>query len=263
MYAARSISVVIRGRALLDGVDLALEAGKVVAVVGPNGAGKTTLFRALTGERPVTGGRVELDGRPLSAWGPAALAARRAVLPQSVDVAFPFLAAEIVSLGCAGHLPGEARERLVRQALADVEMADHAARVYGTLSGGEQQRVQFARILVQVRSHGCDYLILDEPTASLDLAHQLLILRLARAHAQAGGAVAVILHDLNLASMAADRIVALKEGCCVAAGSPAEVIRDDLIATLYGVRMRVRGVPEGPFLLPQTVADAGGSRAEL
>jgi iron complex transport system ATP-binding protein len=95
-------------------------------------------------------------------------------------------------------------------------------------------------------------LLLDEPTSSLDLAHQLVILRLARAHAASGGAVLMILHDLNLASMAADEIVVLKDGSRIASGRPSAVMTDDLIAALYGVRAEVRGVPEGPFLLPQT-----------
>jgi iron complex transport system ATP-binding protein len=148
----------------------------------------------------------------------------------------------------------------VRRALAAVEMEDFAGRVYGTLSGGEKQRVQLARVLAQAWTGVNAFLLLDEPTASLDLAHQLLILRLARAHADAGGGVMVVLHDLNLAAMVADEIVALKDGSRIAAGPPASIITNDLIAALYGVRAEVRGVPDGPFILPQTVRtpSAGG-----
>ncbi len=252
MYAARDLTVSVRGKTLLNRVDLTLVPGRVVAVVGPNGAGKSTLLKAMAGEvRPAAGG-IEIEGRALADWSPAALAHKRAVLPQSIEVVFPFLVSEIVTLGMSADLDRPARERLVQRALAAVEMSEMAGRIYGTLSGGEKQRIQLARVLAQVWACGCTYMMLDEPTNSLDLAHQLMILRIARAHADEGGAVLMILHDLNLASMAADEIVALKEGCRIAAGAPADIVTDDLIAALYGVHARVRGVPEGPFLLPQT-----------
>jgi iron complex transport system ATP-binding protein len=252
MYVARGISFSVRGKMLLDGVDLRLDPGRVVAVVGPNGAGKSTLLKIMAGERRPTSGTIELDGRPLDEWPAARLAQRRAVLPQSIEVVFPFRVAEIVSLGMRPKLPPRERDNFVQRALDAVELADLGGRIYGTLSGGEKQRAQLARVLAQVWSCGCTYLLLDEPTSSLDLAHQLVILRLARAHAAGGGGVLMIMHDLNLASMAADEVLALKNGSRVSAGPPADVITDDLIAALYGVRAQVRGVPEGPFLLPQT-----------
>jgi iron complex transport system ATP-binding protein len=252
MYAARAVSVSIRGKSLLDGVDLRLDPGRVVAVVGPNGAGKSTLLKVMAGERRPDAGRVELDGRPLAEWPAAYLATRRAVLPQSIDVVFPFLVSEVVSLGMPPSLTARQCNLLVERALDAVELAHLGARIYGTLSGGEKQRTQLARVLAQVWSRECTYLLLDEPTSSLDLAHQLAILRLARAHAASGGGVLMVLHDLNLASMAADEIVALKGGSRIASGRPSAVITDDLIAALYGVRAEVRGVPEGPFILPQT-----------
>jgi iron complex transport system ATP-binding protein len=252
MFAARAISVSVRGKSLLHGVDLRIDPGKIVAVVGPNGAGKSTLLKVMTGEWVPDAGRVELDGRPLNEWPAAYLATRRAVLPQSIDVVFPFLVSEVVSLGMPPSLTVRERDRFVERALDAVELGDLGSRIYGTLSGGEKQRAQLARVLAQVWSRECTYLLLDEPTSSLDLAHQLVILRLARAHAAGGGGVLMILHDLNLASMAADEMVALRGGSRIASGHPSAVITDDLIAALYGVRAEVRGVPEGPFLLPQT-----------
>jgi len=253
MYQAKSVQVTVRGKTILDKVDLRLAPGRVVAVVGANGAGKSTLLRVVAGERKPTGGEILLDEQPLSDWPIAALARRRAVLPQSVEIVFPFLASEVVTLGFPRHIDHKTGDQLVRRALTAVEMEDFANRVYGTLSGGEKQRVQLARVLAQAWTGEKTYLLLDEPTASLDLAHQLLILRLARAHAESGGGVMVVLHDLNLAAMVADEIVALKDGCRIAAGPPASIITNDLIAALYGVRAEVRGVPEGPFILPQTV----------
>ena len=252
MYVARAISVSVRGKTLLEGVDLRLDPSRIVAVVGPNGAGKSTLLKVMAGERRPTSGTIELDGRPLGEWPAGYLAGRRAVLPQSIEVVFPFLVSEIVSLGMRPDLTARERVRIIERALDAVELADLSTRIYGTLSGGEKQRVQLARILAQVWSRECTYLLLDEPTSSLDLAHQLVILRLARAHAESGGGVLMVMHDLNLASMVADEIVALKDGSRIAAGPPSAVITDDLIAAIYGVRAVVRGVPDGPFLLPQT-----------
>lgn len=254
MYVAQSVRVVVGGKTILDNVDLRLSPGKVVAVVGANGAGKSTLLKMMAGEGRPSAGEILLDERALADWPIRALARRRAVLPQSVEIVFPFLVSEVVTLGFPPRLDGAAADQLVRRALGAVEMDEFAGRVYGTLSGGEKQRVQLARVLAQASTGEGTYLLLDEPTASLDLAHQLLILRLARAHADSGGGVMMVLHDLNLAAMAADEIVALKDGCRIAAGPPASIITDDLIAALYGVRARVRGVPEGPFILPQTAS---------
>jgi iron complex transport system ATP-binding protein len=252
MLVARGVTVNVSGKTLLRNVDLNLAPGRVVGVVGPNGAGKSTLLKAMTGERAMSSGDIELDGRSLSQWPARELAQRRAVLAQSIEVVFPFLASEIVALGMRSTLTAAEQGAFVQRALAAVDMSAMAGRIYGTLSGGEKQRVQLARVLAQVWTCGCTYLMLDEPTSSLDLSHQLLILRLAREHADNGGGVLMILHDLNLASMAADEIVALRDGHRIAAGAPGDVMTNDLIGALYGVEARVRGVPEGPFLLPQT-----------
>jgi len=252
MYTARAIRYEVRGRAILDGVDLRLTPGKIVAVVGPNGAGKSTLLKIMAGERRATAGNVQLDDRDLSEWKPAALARRRAVLPQSIEVVFPFLVSEVVALGLSPHIARSDGELLIGRALNAVDLGDFGGRVYGTLSGGEKQRAQFARVLVQAWCGEGTYLLLDEPNASLDLSHQLLILRLARAHAESGGGVMMVLHDLNLAAMIADELIALKDGCRIAAGPPGQVITDPLIAALYGVHAHVRGIPDGPFILPQT-----------
>lgn len=251
MYRADAVRVLARGRAILDGASIELEAGRITALVGPNGAGKSTLLKVLAGELPPHAGAVTLDGVPLIRHSPSTLARRRAVLPQSVHVAFPFTVGEIVSLGLPPHKTGAETAALVARALQAVDLPDFGPRILNQLSGGEQQRAQFARVLAQTYAgEGC-YLLLDEPTASLDLSHQLLALKLARAHAETGGGVLMVLHDLNLAAMTADRIVALKDGKVAAEGEPEEVVTDALIGTLYGVQVRVRGVPEGPFILPQ------------
>lgn len=255
MYRAENIRLSIGGKKILDGASLALAPGKVVAIVGPNGAGKSTLLKILSGEGRHAEGKVTLDGVDIRHWDAKALAARRAVLPQAAVVAFPFLAREIVELGLPQRFARAGGSQLVTRALREVDMARAAEQTYDTLSGGERQRVQLARVLVQLWAHGGNgYLLLDEPTASLDLPHQLATLKIARAHAAAGGGVLSVLHDINLAVMAADEIVAMRAGRVIARGAPAEIVTDRLIRDLYSVDAKIRGVPEGPFLLPQAIS---------
>ena len=252
MYLAENIRVRAGHKLILDNASLAVAPGRIVAIVGPNGAGKSTLLKVMAGERCAESGIVTLDGTPISSLDAATLAIKRAVLPQSVVVAFPFLAAEIVQLGLPQYFPRGEAAALVTRALREVDMLEAREQVYETLSGGERQRVQLARVLVQLWANGGKgYLLLDEPTSSLDLPHQLATLRIARRHAEAGGGVLTVLHDINLAIMAADEIVAMRDGSVIACGAPAETITDELIHSIYGVKVRVGAVPDGPFLLPQ------------
>lgn len=257
MYLAEDITLIAGGRPLLEGARARIVPGRVTVLIGPNGAGKSTLLKVMAGELKPQRGRVLLDGRDLGALAPALLARQRAVVPQGAQVAFPFCVAEIVAIGAAD---GRATMERVGRALAAVELAGFEARAYELLSGGERQRVQIARALLQLeqgqgdeQAQGPGYLLLDEPTASLDLAQQVLVVRLMRRlAAERGAGVLAVLHDLNLAAMAADEIVALKQGRVVSQGTPAEVITDASIAALYGVRARVGWAPSTPFLLPQS-----------
>ncbi|WP_428031576.1 heme ABC transporter ATP-binding protein [Ancylobacter sp.] len=240
------------GRALLDGASVEVRPGRVTVLIGPNGAGKSTLFKVLAGERRPQRGAVTLAGTDLAALRPARLARLRAVLPQSVSVAFPFTVEEVAGIGAA---PGHGTPAHIHRALARVELAGMANENYDHLSGGERQRVQLARALVQLESgEGTGYLLLDEPTASLDLAQQLLVLALMRELAGEGVGILAVLHDLNLAAMVADEIVALKQGRVAARGTPGEVLTDARIAELYGVSVRIGWAPATPFLLPQSAA---------
>lgn len=255
MYSAQNVRVAARDKVILDDVSIAVPRGEIVCVIGPNGAGKSTLLKVLAGERRPDRGTVTLDEASLESFDAKALSTRRAVLPQSVNVAFPFNANEIVTLGLPQRVLRSEGQRLIARALHAVDMSALASRSYETLSGGERQRIQLARVLVQLWGNGGDgYLLLDEPTSSLDLPHQLLALKLARTHVAGGGGVLAIIHDVNLAIMAADEIVALKGGKVIASGAPAEIVSDALIRDLYDVEARVRGVPDGPFLLPQTIS---------
>jgi iron complex transport system ATP-binding protein len=262
MIEAREISVSIGGRKIISGVDFDVQPGELAAIVGPNGSGKTTFLKALSGELPYSG-RVSINGRDLASMKPWEAASLRAVLPQATALSFPFTVREIVKLGLtggrSGALAGE-DGRLPERALAHVDLEGFAGRFYQELSGGEQQRVQLARVLCQVWApvlgSAPRYLLLDEPVSSLDIKHQLIIMNLARDFSQRGGGVVAILHDLNLTAMFADRIFVMNRGRLVAAGSPMEVLSDELISKVFECKLKVGVLPAAgtPFVLPQSAA---------
>ncbi|WP_067834288.1 heme ABC transporter ATP-binding protein [Nocardia lijiangensis] len=235
---ARGVSVDRRGgasghaRRVLDAVDFEVTAGEVVALVGPNGAGKSTLLAALAGELTLSEGSVELDGSGLDHWTPLDMARRRAVLPQSHTVGFPFTAREVVAMGRAPWVRtarGERDDEFVAAAMTSADVAHLAARSFPTLSGGERARVALARVLAQDTAT----LLLDEPTAALDLGHQEAVLRLATERAAAGAAVVVVLHDLGIAAAYADRVAVLESGRIAADGPPREVLTTELLSRVY------------------------------
>jgi heme transport system ATP-binding protein len=254
MYEGHGITVALRGRRILDGVDLRLTPGTVTVLVGPNGAGKSTLLKVMAGGLRPTAGEVRIDGRRLPQWRPDELAAVRAVLSQSVSVAFPYRVDEVVQFGLPAAIAPARRSAVVDQALARVGLAGFAGRDCTTLSGGEQQRVHIARTIAQLDAArddaGTRYLFLDEPTNGLDLAHQMLVVDIAREHAAIGGAVLAVLHDLNLAAIMADTMVALSAGRIVATGAPGDVITDTLLAETYRVDLKVNAIPGAVFVLP-------------
>jgi iron complex transport system ATP-binding protein len=239
---AHGITLRAGPRRLLEDVSLALRPGEVLAVVGPNGAGKSTLLRALSGERRPDEGLVAAEGRALQAWHPRDLARRRAVVGQHAALAFPMEAAEVVALGrLPWHAtPQAARDRqAVAAALAATGIAHLAAQPYATLSGGERQRVQIARALAQLDGAPRPAaLLLDEPTASLDVRHVGGLLALLRRLAADGLAVLVVLHDLNEAAFVADRVAVIADARCAAIGPAAEVLRPELLGEVYGVSFR-------------------------
>ncbi|MBB1253041.1 heme ABC transporter ATP-binding protein [Streptomyces sp. OF3] len=255
---ARDVAVRLGGRLVLDGVDLAANAGEVLALVGPNGAGKSTLFAALAGDVDVERGGVWVCGRPAEQWGAAELALRRAVLPQSSSLAFPFTVAEVVAMGrapWAGTPAAEDDSRAVAEAMAATEVEGFAERPFSALSGGERARVSLARALAQRTG----LLLLDEPTAALDLRHQELVLRICRRRAAAGDAVVVVLHDLGLAAAYADRVAVLSGGRLVADGPPASVLRAELLSEVYRQPVEVLPHPSGGAPLVVPVRPVGGA----
>jgi iron complex transport system ATP-binding protein len=243
--SGRNLTVRAGGRIILDDVSLTLGGGEVVAVVGPNGAGKSTLLKALTGEARLINGTVTLNGRRLSEWSADEQAEQRAVLPQSPSIAFPFRVCDVVELGRYPHrakASSEDHRHAIGGAMHATDVHDLALRDCRTLSGGELHRVHFARALAQVwapRPGLTRFLLLDEPTASLDLAHQGMVLSCARVFAQAKGGVLAILHDLNLAAAFADRIVVMDKGRIVAEGPPDAVLDEALLRSVWRVECQV------------------------
>ncbi|MFC0848629.1 heme ABC transporter ATP-binding protein [Streptomyces noboritoensis] len=260
---AHGLRVRLGGRTVLDGVSVRARAGEVLALVGPNGAGKSTLLGALAGDLPVCGGEVRIAGRPLADWSPGDLALRRAVLPQSAALSFPFPVEEVVRMGrapWAGTAGEDEDDVMVAAAMAATEVAPFADRPYAALSGGERARVALARVLAQ----RAPVLLLDEPTAALDLRHQELVLRLCRERAGAGDAVVVVLHDLGLAAAYADRVAVLHAGAVAAEGAPAEVFREELLSRVYRQPVEVFPHPETgvPLVVPkrEPVRSHGGAK---
>lgn len=238
---ARAVGFLAGTARLLADVSLAVRPGELVALVGPNGAGKSTLLKLLAGDLTPSEGAVLLDGRPLTSYRAAALARRRAVMPQQTMLQFAFTVREVVEMGRNPHpsSSGDADRAIVDESLERTDTTALAGRTYPTLSGGEQQRVTLARVLVQQTP----LLLLDEPTTSLDLRHQELVLATARAAAAAGAAVLAILHDLNLAAAYADRIAVLRGGRLAACGPPWEVLSEVLLSEVFQHPIAVRPHP--------------------
>jgi len=230
---ARDLSVRIGRATLLSDVELAVARGEVVALVGPNGAGKSTLLGALAGDRRPVSGTVRFDGDEVGHLSAAVLARRRAVLAQRSQLSLGFTALEVVML--AGCSVAVARTQLARVGIA----AAFCERRYPTLSGGEQQRVQLARVLAQLALSPGAALLLDEPTSALDPRHQRLVMQLAREAAEQGRAVVVALHDLTLAGRWCDRVVLLRDGRVLADAEPECVLTCELLARAYDMEFEV------------------------
>ncbi|MDY0912839.1 heme ABC transporter ATP-binding protein [Rathayibacter festucae] len=237
---ADGVGLAYGARPVLEGVGLRIARGEFVALVGPNGAGKSSLLSVLAGDAAATG-VLELDDRPLRSYRPHELARRRSVLTQSNEVSFPFTVAEVVAMGRAPRRDEGDDERAVAAALQDAEVAELRERRMPELSGGERARVAYARVLAQ----GCELMLLDEPTASLDIRHQERLLGQVRAHTGAGGSAVVVLHDLGLAAAYADRVVVLEGGRVRADGPPAQALTTELLSAVYRHPIRVSVEADG------------------
>ncbi|MFG1478732.1 ATP-binding cassette domain-containing protein [Xanthobacter sp. V4C-4] len=245
------VGFVAEGRALLHEVSLTLAPGRVVGIVGHNGSGKSTLLKLLARQQAPSAGALRLDGRDLSGWSSRAFARMVAYLPQTPPSAGALMVRELVACGrypwhgALGRKTARDREAVdAALRLADVEgLAD---RLVETLSGGERQRVWLAMLVAQEAR----YLLLDEPIAALDVAHQVEVMALARQLGHARGlGVAVVLHDVNIAARFCDELVALRGGRLLTCGPPAEVVTADGLEAIYGIPMAVMPHPDGGWPL--------------
>ena len=231
---------------LVDNVSCKLDSGEILAVIGPNGAGKSTLLQAISGDLTYTG-EINING---VSEEPKLRARQIAVLPQLSLLNFPYRVSEVVGLSRIPHQTGIERDRqIIDQALATMDIDFLKDRLYTELSGGEKQRVQLARVFAQIWSaddapEGTRLLLLDEPTFALDLGHQQQLMQIITSFAKQGVAVMMVLHDINLAAYYADRLLALLCSQQIALGEPNEVISEDIINRLFGIKTSIIKHPD-------------------
>lgn len=245
MLEVKDISVSYGERAVLRDVSFGLGDGQIIVLLGANGAGKTTLIKALNGTLPTSAGEVHVDEQPLAKISRREIARNIAVVAQENETRFPVTVLEFVLSGRFVHggafgWETECDIEFAKKALGDCDLIGYASRLMNELSGGERQRVVLARALAT----GAKILLLDEPTANLDLAHQAMMFRLVRERSVSCGASAVVItHDLNLAAEFADEILLLKDGRIAAKGTPGEVLTTENIKHVFGVKVLLDSNP--------------------
>jgi iron complex transport system ATP-binding protein len=252
MIEARGIIYAAGSHPILHGVSASFEAGRLHLILGPNGAGKSTLVKVLARLLRPDSGQVLYGGADVSGQSERALAERRAVLSQAVEIAFPLWVHEVVMMGRYPHFSGRPAARdlsVVAEVMRYCDVSGLAERSYPTLSGGEKQRVNFARVLAQIwepRPEGGRYLFLDEPLTFLDIGHQIDLMRKLRSFGAAPDVTVIgVVHDLALAARFADQLILIHEGAVLAAGTPSEVMRPEHIRAAFGVEPVSMATPDG------------------
>jgi iron complex transport system ATP-binding protein len=234
---------------IIDNLSFSVESGRFFILIGPNGSGKTTLLKLLAGLLPLQSGTINVHDRSIKAYSPRALARRVAYVPQSLSVDFPFRVLQVVLMGRAPHLgllgfESQKDLDLAHQAMAYTDVAHLADRRLDQISGGEQQRVFIARAVCQQP----DIILMDEPTAALDMAHQIRVMDLMeRLKNDQRRTVVMVSHDLNLAAMYADRVLLLDKGIKACLGSPQEVLDFKQLEAVYGCTLVVDQSPLGDY----------------
>lgn len=247
MLEARDVTISYNDRVAVSNVTLTLAAGEITALVGPNGAGKSTLLRSLNGQVARTSGEVLLDGQPIEKYNRRTIGRHVAVVAQEAELRFPVTVLEFVLGGRFAWGPNsgwgwetETDLRVAAEVLAETELTDLSGRLMNELSGGERQRAVLARALATEAS----FLLLDEPTANLDLSHQSRLLTLVRNRCDNRQASSlVVTHDLNLAAQFADRILLMRDGKVVRLGKPEEVLTPELLNEVFEVEVLVDAHP--------------------
>lgn len=247
-YRLRNVSCERGSQCVLDDVSLDVNYGQILALVGPNGAGKSTLLAMMSGDLAPSSGTVELNGAALDSYSAKELARQRSVLLQANMVSFAFTVHDVVLMGrtpWAKTSDEDTDERLTSQAMRDADVEHLASRSFQALSGGEKARSSLARVLAQ----DTPIVLLDEPTASLDLRHQEDVMVVARRLANSGHAVVVVLHDLSLAGAWADEVVILSNGMLAHQGTPEAVITEATVKSVYGIDVHVLRDPNDRLIV--------------
>ena len=257
MLEARGVTYRAGGRALVRGLSASFEPGRLHLIVGPNGAGKSTFVRLLSRLLKPAEGRVLYEGADASSLRESDLAKRRAVLSQAVELAFPLTVHEVVMMGRYPHFggrPSRVDEAICDEVMAFFDVTGLSDRSYATLSGGEKQRVNFARVLAQIWQPipgACRYLFLDEPLTFLDIRHQIDFMKRVQSFGDASDILTIgVVHDLSLAARFADRLILMSDGGIAAQGPSGEVLTPDLIRSVFEVE-------------PIFLADPGGQGVHL
>lgn len=234
MLTASKVHFCISKRPIVEEVSLELNPGEILAVLGPNGAGKSTFFKILSGDLKCKHGEIGYNGHDIHRLKSRELAEVRAVMPQHTQVNFPFTVQEVVELGLISAKVKDA-PKLIREVLEATNTEHLKGQVFNTLSGGEKQRVQLARVLVQIWENKPfpRYLLLDEPTSSLDIAQQHAVLKILKTLKTRNIGILVILHELNLAAQYADKIALLKDGAIAKIGPVEEVLEERILAHVF------------------------------
>lgn len=255
MIQVKNLSFHIGKQAILHNISFEAEAGALLAIIGPNGAGKSTLLKILCKESPIPEGKVFLHQQDINSYSIKELARFRSVLAQSNTMSINFSVYDIILMGRYPHFdhrPTAADLAVVEEVIQEMGISHLLLRMYQSLSGGEQQRVQLARVLAQIHKQPKGILFLDEPINGLDLQYQQIILEKARMLANAGVTVVCILHDINFAAKYADKILILKDGRSVALGSPEEIISEETIFNTYNTKVKLiyDSTVGHPFVIP-------------
>src|SRR5688572_21984662 len=262
MYQASDIWFRVRDKIILQDVSMTMQPATFTAIVGPNGAGKSTLLKTLAFEHSNFQGSVEINGKSVKSYSPKALSMVRAVLPQHSQMQFSFSVDQIVRLGRHAHRTTQSENtKIVNEVMDLTSVSDLSDRNYMTLSGGEKQRVQLARVLAQVWEETVypRYILLDEPTSSLDIAQQQQIFSLAKQVCSRNIGVLAIVHDLNQAVQFADQLLFMKDGKITASGEAQKVFTKSNIEDTFCCRVSLYHDPcnNCPYIIPERVGTNG------
>lgn len=240
---AQSLSISVGKKNLLDDIDLTINPNELTVLIGPNGAGKSTLLKACSGDMLPTSGDIHINQKSIHSFSSVELAKTRAVMTQSYEMGFGFTVIEIVSMGCFIYeekISQQQKRDIIREVMNFMEIAHLSERNFMTLSGGEQQRTQLARVLTQLwlpyEQDEARYLFLDEPTSSLDVFHQYHVLSLAKELTKRNIGVLAVVHDLSLAASFADQLVLINNGTIITKGEPESVLKRSHLADVYGIK---------------------------